>query len=90
MNQIQIRELLQFYEKQLFEQVMPFWLERAIDQEYGGFYTCFTNDGKALLSKDKYVWSQGRFIWVLSKLAELSGDPMYLRLAKPGVEFLEK
>jgi N-acylglucosamine 2-epimerase len=34
-------------------------------------YTCFNNEGTELVSRDKYTWSQGRFVWVLSRLASL-------------------
>ena len=44
---------------------MPFW-DKAWDSELGGVYTCFSNDGSQLLGTDKYVWSQGRFLWLLS------------------------
>lgn len=82
---------LQFYQDHLFNNIMKFWLDNAIDYEDGGYYTCFNVTGEKLISTDKYVWSQGRFIWVLSKLAELTGEhDKYLSLAKLGVDFLKK
>ena len=82
---------LQFYHDHLFNNIMRFWLNNAIDYEDGGYYTCFNVTGEKLISTDKYVWSQGRFIWVLSKLAELTGEhDKYLSLAKLGVDFLRK
>ena len=86
------RQLLGFYEEQLFESILPFWFQKAIDREYGGFYTCFSNDGAKLLSKDKYVWSQGRFIWLLSKLTEIDKQRRYdyLALARSGYQFLKQ
>ncbi|WP_051620566.1 AGE family epimerase/isomerase [Paenibacillus sp. UNC451MF] len=62
--------LLQFYQRHLLEDLLPFW-SRAVDPHNGGMYTCFTNSGDALISTDKYTWSQGRFIWIWSRIARL-------------------
>ncbi|MDA8291940.1 MAG: AGE family epimerase/isomerase [Actinomycetota bacterium] len=61
-----------FYRRHLEEVVLPFWLERALDDEMGGMFTCFDNRGERLLSTDKYVWSQGRAVWLLSRAADLA------------------
>ena len=63
-------DLLAFYRRHATEVLIPFWM-RALDRRLGGVYTCFDNSGERLLSKDKYVWSQGRFLWVLSRLSSL-------------------
>ncbi|GGH86361.1 N-acylglucosamine 2-epimerase [Pullulanibacillus pueri] len=91
---LQSKELLNFYKNHLETHLLPFW-QHAIDQEYGGIYTCFNNSGDTLVSHDKYTWSQGRFIWLWSKLAELcqkgilEGDPSpYLDQARLTIEFL--
>lgn len=55
------------YREHLKDQLLPFW-EQAFDEVYGGIYTCYTNDGQTLVSQDKYTWSQGRMLWVLSVL----------------------
>jgi N-acylglucosamine 2-epimerase len=63
-------KLLQFYENHLAQTLLPFW-RKAFDKHRGGVYTCFTNAGDRLLSRDKFTWSQGRFIWLLARLADL-------------------
>ena len=90
MNKPELRQKLDFYGQHLNEHIMPFWLERAIDKERGGYFTCFNNTGDRLVSTDKYVWSQGRMVWLLAKLAEIDqeGDTDYLGLAQMGYEFL--
>jgi N-acylglucosamine 2-epimerase len=57
------------YRRELLENFLPFW-NKAVDRVLGGVYTCFDNSGAKLLSKDKYTWSQGRFLWMWSRLAE--------------------
>ena len=84
-------DLHAFYKNNLYEDILPFWMKNGIDQEYGGYFTCFNNSGDQLISTDKYVWSQGRMVWLLSKLAETNKKaPKYLELAKQGVNFLKE
>lgn len=64
-------ELLDGYRRHLDEVLLPFW-DRALDHEHGGVYTCFTNTGDELVSTDKYTWSQGRFLWLWSTIADMS------------------
>jgi len=81
------------YARELFERILPFWLERGIDGKHGGFFTCFDNTGERLLHKHKFTWSQGRFVWVLSRLfrafrREWPQADVCLAHAQRGAEFL--
>ena len=58
-----------FYCKVINESLFPFW-DKAVDRKNGGVFTCFDNTGAQLLSKDKYTWSQGRFLWIWSRFIE--------------------
>ena len=58
------RSELEFYKNELYEEVLPFWEKYSPDLEFGGVFTCFSNNGGELLSEDKYIWSQGRMLWV--------------------------
>ena len=81
-----------FYSQHLFQQILPFWLGRAVDEEYGGYYTCISNSGGRLLHTHKLMWSQGRFVWVWARLAgqfpQHPEAPRYLEIARSGAEFL--
>lgn len=57
------------WRRHLEEDVLPWWESRALDDEAGGVFTCFDNDG-VLLSEEKYTWSQGRWAWLCAELAE--------------------
>ncbi|MCU6708794.1 AGE family epimerase/isomerase [Paenibacillus sp. J5C_2022] len=72
-TQQSLEQLKAFYWKHMKEQLLPFWLERGIDEEFGGFFTCFDNSGSTLVSTDKYTWSQGRMVWLLAKLSSMDG-----------------
>ena len=89
------RLLKGFYENELKNKILPFWLERCEDRVYGGYFNCFNNEGTVLVSHDKYTWSQGRFVWIFSRLASAKAPIFsavqrkeFLRLAKSGRDFL--
>lgn len=97
MEYLNLKQSLGFYENELVNKFLTFWLPRCVDHENGGFVNCFDNHGEKLISKDKYVWSQGRFVWVFSKLASLEAPIFssnqrknFLALAKHGTDFLMK
>lgn len=56
-HKLNVSKLIEFYQDQLLNSMLPFWLKNAIDFEGGGYYTCFDNSGRILLSQDKYTWS---------------------------------
>ncbi|RKY75674.1 AGE family epimerase/isomerase, partial [candidate division KSB1 bacterium] len=85
-----IAELLPFYQAQLMNKVIPFYMEYALDRQYGGYTTCLDDDG-TLLSGDKYLWSQGRGVWTFSALYNrIEKDPKWLEVAELGVRFLRE
>lgn len=97
MNKQRIRELIGFYQNELTNNILFFWLPKCIDKVNGGFFNCYSNDGKQLYSRDKYTWSQGRFVWIFSKLAMMdcgifTSDQRenFLSIAKNGLDFLKK
>lgn len=90
MDTIRAKELSQLYRKELLDNVIPFWEQRAGDPEYGGFLHCFARDGR-LYDTTKYVWCQGRFVWMFSRLYHtVEPRPEWLEAARQGVEFLRQ
>lgn len=84
-----------FYQNELKDRILSFWLPRCVDETCGGFVNCYDNYGSRLVSYDKYAWSQGRFVWCFARLAAteapiFSKDERanFLRLARHGAEFL--
>lgn len=88
MKSINYQKLVDTYNAHLFDNVLPFWLDNSIDNEYGGYMTWLDRDG-TLLSTDKPVWMQGRGLWVFSRIYnEFKKDDIYLEAARKGYEFL--
>ncbi len=85
MNQVKDR-----FRKELLESCVPFWLNNAVDTEYGGLLNCLDREGK-VYSTDKSIWMQGRAAWMFSYLYNnIEKNDEYLKLAKSCLDFLEK
>jgi len=65
----EVRMDKEFYIGQV-ESIFDYWKQYR-DAEFGGILNCISNDGTTLVSNDKYAWSQGRWLYVLSKLYEM-------------------
>ena len=79
----------QLFEKELFENVIPFWTKNAIDTVNGGIYNSLDRAGE-IYSTDKSVWMQGRAAYMFSYIYNnLKQDTAYLAIAKSCLDFLE-
>jgi N-acylglucosamine 2-epimerase len=83
-----LMDYAQRYRTNLLECVIPFWAKHSIDREYGGYFTCLDRDGSVYDTR-KYVWLQGRQIWMFSRLYnEVERRQEWLDIATIGMEFL--
>jgi len=75
----------------LINGIVPFWLTRGVDSRYGGFLTCFDENGNPSEDTDKYIVTQTRMIWGFSALIKMYPQRQdLLEIAKQGVDFLIK
>lgn len=78
------------YKSELLDNVLPFWLEKSLDKEYGGYFTCLDRDG-SVFDTDKFVWLQGREVWMFAYLYNhVEKRKEWLDAAILGAEFLKK
>ena len=78
------------YKTELYNSVLPFWLEKSQDHEFGGYFTCLNRDG-SVFDTDKFVWLQGREVWMFAMLYnKVEKNPAWLACAEQGAKFLEK
>lgn len=84
------KKLANKYKTELLDSVLPFWLDNSIDKEYGGFFTCLDRDG-SVYDTDKFIWLQGREVWLFSMLCNRLGERKeWKEAAVQGAEFLKK
>ena len=83
-------DLAQLYKSELLDRVVPFWLNKSQDTEFGGYFTCLDRDG-SVYDTDKFIWLQGREVWMFSKLYNtVEPRQEWLDAALQGAEFLKK
>lgn len=84
---VQLRE---HYRATLFDDVIPWWMKNSLDREYGGYYSHLARDGTTFTT-DKYMWMNGRQIWLLSHLYNTHEQrPEWLDAARLGMDFMLK
>ena len=84
------KKLANRYKTELLDSVLPFWLNNSIDKEYGGYFSCLDRDG-SVYDTDKFIWLQGREVWLFSMLCNKLGEKQeWMDAAIQGAEFLNK
>jgi len=88
--QYDFKKLAKLYKDELFNNVLPFWLNYSIDEANGGYYTCLNREGK-VFDTDKFIWLQGRQVWMFSMLYNrVEKRKEWLEIALKGGEFLKR
>jgi N-acylglucosamine 2-epimerase len=78
------------YKQELLEKVVPFWEKNSPDNQYGGYFTCLDRQGN-IFDTDKFVWLQGRQVWMFSTLYnQVEKKQQWLDMALLGADFLQK
>ena len=84
------KQLAEQYKHELLDKVVPFWLEKSQDKEFGGYFTCLDRDG-SVFDTDKFIWLQGREVWMFATLYnKVEKRQEWLDCAIQGAEFLNK
>src|SRR5512136_1205356 len=84
------RSLANTYRTALLGDILPFWQNHSLDRDHGGYFTCLDRIGN-VFDTDKFVWLQGRQVWMFSMLYnKVEKNPDWLECAKHGGEFLKK
>ena len=85
---IDLAQYAKLYQKELLEQIIPFWEKNSIDTDFGGYFTCLDRQGK-LYDTDKFIWLQGRQVWTFSMLYnQVEKKQEWLTIALHGADFL--
>jgi len=86
-----IKVSLEQITEHLEEGIIPFWLNNSIGEEFGGYLTCFDENGKPTTDTDKLIVTQTRMIWGTSIFSKYYADnEALLKAARQGVNFFIK
>jgi len=78
------------YQKNLLEDVIPFWLQKSKDEKFGGYFTSLDQKGN-VFDTDKFIWLQCRQVWTFAMLYnKVEKRKEWLDFAIHGAEFLLK
>lgn len=78
------------YKNELFDHIIPFWLNHSKDEQHGGYFTSLDRYGK-VFDTDKFIWLQGREVWLFSMLYNnIEQRKEWLDMAVHGAEFMRK
>ena len=90
MESANLHEVAERYRSALLNDVVPFWMKYSPDNESGGYFTCLDRRG-SVYDTDKFVWLQGREIWMFSHLYNtVERRDEWMQMALSGAGFLEK
>jgi N-acylglucosamine 2-epimerase len=80
----------ELYQKELMDNVIPFWEKNSPDYGHGGYFTCLDREGK-VFDTDKFMWLQGRQLWFFSMIYnQIEKRQSWLDMALLGARFMEK
>ncbi|MFP3153177.1 AGE family epimerase/isomerase [Lachnospiraceae bacterium ZAX-1] len=83
------KTLLSEITKHVQLQLLPFWINNSIDSEYGGYLTCFDQNGVLEENTDKYLVTQTRMLWGFSNFyRKFPQNEQIKKCAVQGVDFL--
>jgi len=77
-------------EKEVRNNILPFWSEKVVDRQNGGFFGEVSGEGQAILQAPKGCILISRIVWTFSHAYRLYHDPLYLQMAEHAFQFLDQ
>jgi len=85
----EIAKYVESTENYLVNELLPFWIERSPDPEYGGFLTYFDRNGRATGETTKTFLMQIRMLYTMASAHRAGyGDGRCAELARMGADFI--
>jgi len=73
----------------LTKELLPFWTDRMVDKENGGYITHFDKDGNDTGDDEKSLIAQARCLYTISSAHRAGyGEGKYAEIAKHGADFM--
>jgi mannobiose 2-epimerase len=76
-------------EQELQSNLLPFWRERSVDHDHGGFIAEMANDGTVRADAPRGLILNSRLLWTFAALNRHLGDERDLELARRAFDILE-
>jgi mannobiose 2-epimerase len=83
-------ELRQQVEKELTQNILPFWAGKMTDEKHGGFYGQIKGDDQLIAEADKGGILNARILWSFSSAYVQKKNPLYLEMANRAKDYILK
>lgn len=80
-------KLYEMAKKEVLEDILPFWMEKDVDEENGGFYGQVDREGNPVAGGPKSLVLGARLIWTFSSAYRIFKDEKYLAMAKRAYDY---
>jgi mannobiose 2-epimerase len=87
-SQDTIKEFSRAVEGELREDILPFWMNYAVDQENGGFYGEVSSERLPVPHAPKGGILNSRILWTFSHAYHVYKDPAYLKMAERAYHYV--
>ena len=74
----------------LTENLLPWWMTTAVDNENGGWYGEVNNDDKPVAHAPKFITLNARLVWTFSSAYRILGDEKYKEMADRAYDYFIK
>lgn len=85
-----LQKLYDMAVKELTENLLPWWMTVAVDEENGGFYGAVGNDNVPVPHATKFITLNARLIWTFSSAYRILGDEQYKVMAERAYDYFIK
>ncbi len=83
----ELLELKQQLREELTHNILPFWMEKMVDEKNGGFYGQITGKDQLVPDAPKGGILNARILWTFSSAALHLKNPLYLQYARRAKEY---
>ncbi len=84
----QLQKLKDAVEKELCENILPYWLTNVVDHQHGGFYGYIDQAGVVKTEAPKGCILHSRILWTFSRAYLQYRDEKYLEMAQRAYHYL--
>ena len=83
-----IKQLVAEAQEVLTTNILPFWMNKMVDEVHGGFYGRMTGEGLLMPDTEKGAILNARILWTFSSAYRILKRPEYLQTATRAKRYL--
>ncbi len=85
---MELKQFEQEIQREVRDNILPFWINHTVDEAHGGFYGYINNAMETDRKADKSSVICARILWTFAKAYSMFADPAYLTMAERAYRFL--